>query len=54
MPPATATELARKLRAGKADPVALAEETFERIAATGDPAIFTRTLKDRAMAEAKG
>ncbi|MCB1431667.1 MAG: hypothetical protein KDK75_04290, partial [Alphaproteobacteria bacterium] len=49
----TATELARALRKGKADPVTVAEEVFDRIAASGDPAIFIETLKPRAMAEAK-
>lgn len=49
----TAAELARLLRKGKADPVDAAEESFARIEAVGDPAIFTETLKPRAMAEAR-
>lgn len=49
----TAAKLARMLRAGKADPVALAEEAFERIGTVGDAAIFTVLLRDRAMREAR-
>jgi len=49
----SATELGQNLRKGKADPVELAEEVFARIDASGDKAIFTETLKPRAMAEAK-
>ena len=49
----TAAELAKALRKGKADPVSVAEDVFERIGEVGDPAIFTETLKSRAMAEAK-
>ncbi len=36
---ATAVELADGLRTGRLDPVALAEEVYERIAAHGDSAI---------------
>lgn len=53
MPSPTAAELARKLRKGKLDPVALAEETFAKNESVGDRAIFTELLRDRAMAEAK-
>lgn len=49
----TAARLARDLRKGKADAVAVAEEVFDRIGKAGDPAIFTETLRTRAMAEAK-
>jgi aspartyl-tRNA(Asn)/glutamyl-tRNA(Gln) amidotransferase subunit A len=49
----TASELGQSLRKGKADPVALAEEVFSRIETAGDPAIFTETLRPRAMAEAR-
>lgn len=49
----SAAELARKLRKGQADAVAVAEEVFDRIDAVGDPAIFTETTKKRAMAEAR-
>ena len=49
----SAAELARRLRKGKADPVAVTEEVFARIAAASDHAIFTETLKPRAMAEAR-
>lgn len=49
----TAARLAKDLRRGKVDPVAVAEDVFERLAACGDTAIFTETLRDRAMAEAR-
>jgi aspartyl-tRNA(Asn)/glutamyl-tRNA(Gln) amidotransferase subunit A len=49
----TAAGLAKILRKGEADPVALVEEAFAAIDAVGDPAIFTETLKPRALAEAK-
>lgn len=49
----TAAGLAKKLRKGEADPVALVEEAFAAIDAVDDPAIFTETLKPRALAEAK-
>ena len=49
----SAAELARRLRKGKADPVAVTEEVFARIAAASDHAVFTETLKPRAMAEAR-
>lgn len=49
----TAAELAKQLRKGTADPVAVAEDVFSRIEAHGDPAIFIETLKDRALTEAK-
>jgi aspartyl-tRNA(Asn)/glutamyl-tRNA(Gln) amidotransferase subunit A len=49
----SAAELARRLRKGKADPVAVAEEVFARIASSDDQAIFTDLLKPRAMAEAR-
>lgn len=50
---ATAAELARKLRNGQADAVEVAEAAYARMDAAGDPAIFTETLKKRAMAEAR-
>ena len=53
MGPNTAADLAKALRRGNGDPVAVAEEVFARIGEIGDSAIFTETLKDRAMAEAK-
>ena len=53
MPSPTAAELARKLRKGTLDPVALAEEVFAKNESVGDRAIFTELLRDRAMAEAK-
>lgn len=53
MPSPTAAELARKLRKGTLDPVALAEETFAKNESVGDRAIFTELLHDRAMAEAR-
>lgn len=49
----TAAELARKMRSGKADPVAAAEEAFDAVERTGDPAIFTGLLRERALREAK-
>ncbi|MCB1379181.1 MAG: amidase [Alphaproteobacteria bacterium] len=49
----TAAELARKLRKGALDPVDLLDEVFDRIAGSGDPAIFTETLPARAKAEAR-
>jgi aspartyl-tRNA(Asn)/glutamyl-tRNA(Gln) amidotransferase subunit A len=49
----TAASLAQDLRAGTLDPVALAEQVFDRIAAHGDAALFIRQTRDRAMAEAR-
>lgn len=48
----TAADLARKLRKGQVDPVTAAEEAFARIEALADAALFTETLRKRAMAEA--
>ena len=48
----SAAALSQELLSGKRDPVALAEEVFARLEATGDPAIFTETLRSRALAEA--
>jgi aspartyl-tRNA(Asn)/glutamyl-tRNA(Gln) amidotransferase subunit A len=41
------------LREGRRDPVDLVAEVFDRIAAHGDPALFIRTLRPRAEAEAR-
>jgi len=49
----TAATLANTFRKGRADPVAVVEEVFERIEKSGDPAIFIETLRARAVAEAK-
>ena len=49
----TASDLARDLRAGRIDPVELAEQALDRIEAVGDPAIFTEVTRDRALAEAR-
>lgn len=49
----TAKTLAHDLRTGKRDPVALVEETFDRITAHGDNALFIRQTRDRALAEAR-
>ena len=49
----SAGELGQNLRKGKADPVQLVEEVFAAITKHGDAAIFTETLKPRALAEAK-
>lgn len=53
MAPVTAKTLAQDLREGRRDPVDLVEETFDRIAAVGDPAIFIRQTRARAEAEAR-
>ncbi len=49
----TAASLAQDLRAGTLDPVELAEQVFDRIAAHGDAALFIRQTRDRAMSEAR-
>ncbi len=49
----SAGELGQRLRKGRADPVQLVEEVFHSIEKHGDAAIFTETLKPRAMVEAK-
>lgn len=49
----TAASLAQDLRAGTLDPVDLAEQVFDRIAAHGDGALFIRQTHDRALAEAR-
>lgn len=49
----SATELGHNLRKGKADPVDLLEAVFAGIGSISDKAIFTETLKPRAMAEAR-
>ena len=49
----TAATLARDLRGGRIDPCDLVDQVFARIAEVGDPAIFTETLRPRAMAEAR-
>ena len=49
----TAACLARDLRDGRRDPCDLVEQVFARLEAVGDPAIFTETLRPRAMAEAR-
>lgn len=48
----TAASLAQALRAGTLDPVELVERVFDRITAHGDPALFIRQTRDRAMVEA--
>lgn len=53
MPHSTAAGLAKQLRKGALDPVAVVEDVFARIESVGDPAIFIETLRDRALAEAK-
>jgi aspartyl-tRNA(Asn)/glutamyl-tRNA(Gln) amidotransferase subunit A len=53
MMPETARDLAERLRNGKCDPVALVEQAFDRLAATGDPALFIRQTRARAEAEAR-
>ena len=49
----TAKELGRKLRNGKLDPVALAEQTLEAVKACDDQAIFIEVMAERALGEAK-
>jgi aspartyl-tRNA(Asn)/glutamyl-tRNA(Gln) amidotransferase subunit A len=49
----SAAALSRKLRKAAVDPVDLAEQAFAAIEAAGDPAIFTETFRDRALAEAR-
>lgn len=49
----TVRHLSRELREGRLDPVDLVAEVFDRIAAHGDPALFIRTLRPRAEAEAR-
>ncbi|MFN3846155.1 MAG: amidase [Paracoccaceae bacterium] len=49
----TASTLARALRDGHRDPVDVVDEVFDRITAHGDPALFIRQTRDRAMAEAR-
>lgn len=48
----TATQMAIDLKAGRVDPVALAEDAFARANAHGDAALFIEMFKDRAMTEA--
>lgn len=50
----SALELGREIATGKLDPVELAQETFEKIEASGiGDKIFARLTKDRAMQEAQ-
>ena len=49
----TAASLAADLRQGRLDPCDLVDQVFGRIADVGDPAIFTETLRPRAMVEAR-
>lgn len=49
----TAATLARDLRDGRSDPCDLVDQVFARMDAVADPAIFTETLRPRAMAEAR-
>ena len=49
----TVRQLSQDLRTGHRDPVDLVGEVFDRIAAHGDPALFLRTLRPRAEAEAR-
>ena len=49
----TVRQLAQDLRDGLRDPVDLVAEVFDRIDAHGDPALFVRTLRPRAEAEAR-
>lgn len=53
MPTDTAVELARKMREGRLDPVAVTEAALEAAAACGDKTIFTGMLASRARAEAE-
>jgi aspartyl-tRNA(Asn)/glutamyl-tRNA(Gln) amidotransferase subunit A len=49
----TVQQLAQDLREGRTDPVDLVAEVFDRIKAHDDPALFIRTLRPRAEAEAR-
>jgi aspartyl-tRNA(Asn)/glutamyl-tRNA(Gln) amidotransferase subunit A len=49
----TVQDLAQDLRALRRDPVDLVAEVFDRIDAHADPALFIRTLRPRAEAEAQ-
>jgi aspartyl-tRNA(Asn)/glutamyl-tRNA(Gln) amidotransferase subunit A len=49
----TVHQLATDLREGRRDPVDLLAEVFDRIDAYADPALFIRTLRPRAEAEAR-
>ena len=49
----TVSQLSDDLRSGRRDPVDLVAEVFDRITAHGDPALFIRTLRPRAEAEAR-
>ena len=49
----TVHQLATDLREGRRDPVDLLTEVFDRIDAYADPALFIRTLRPRAEAEAR-
>jgi len=49
----TVRQLSIDLREGRRDPVDLVAEVFDRITAHGDPALFIRTLRPRAEAEAR-
>lgn len=49
----TVQDLARDLRDGSRDPVDLVAEVFDRIDRHGDAALFIRTLRPRAEAEAR-
>ena len=48
----TASSLARDLRAGRIDPLDLVDQVFARMDEVGDTAIFIKTLRPRAEAEA--
>ena len=49
----TVQDLASALREGRRDPVDVLAEVFDRIDSHGDPALFIRTLRPRAEAEAR-
>ena len=49
----TASDLSRQLRDGRLDPLDLVDQVFARIAEVSDEAIFTKTLRPRAEAEAR-
>ena len=49
----TVHQLARDLRDGRRNPIDLVAEVFDRIATHDDPALFIRTLRPRAEAEAR-
>lgn len=49
----TATQMAADLKAGRTDPVALAQEAYDLVGTHDDPALFITLFRQRALAEAE-